>query len=96
MTADPPGDRPPHTDQGVEPQGKAALLLVESLIHILVQRGVISLSDAVEVADVAADVASDHDCPTHGQPATEGYLRAIASNLRSNLSSQTGKANEPH
>ncbi len=42
----------------VEPDahGQAALLLTESLIHSLVDKGFLSIPDAVEVIEVAADV----------------------------------------
>ena len=37
-------------------QGRAALLLVESLVHHLVQRSVLSLGEAIEIVDIAAEV----------------------------------------
>ncbi len=42
----------------VEPDahGQAALLLAESLIHMLVERGALSSADAVEVVQTAAEV----------------------------------------
>lgn len=43
-----------------EPRGRAALLLVESLMHNLIARSAISLADAVEIIDVASDVEADH------------------------------------
>ncbi|MEG3085389.1 hypothetical protein U1707_17225 [Sphingomonas sp. PB2P12] len=39
--------------------GQAAMLLVESLIHTLVARSVISLEDAIEVTTVAFDVKKE-------------------------------------
>lgn len=42
-----------------EPNGEAALLLVESLLHGLIARGVISVEDAVEFVDIAAEVAEE-------------------------------------
>ena len=36
--------------------GQAALLLTESLIHALVDKGQLSVADAVEVIETAADV----------------------------------------
>ena len=42
----------------IEPDahGQAALLLTESLIHALVDKGQLSVADAVEVIETAADV----------------------------------------
>lgn len=36
--------------------GQAAMLLVESLLHALVERSVITLEEAIETVDVAAEV----------------------------------------
>ena len=45
----------------VEPDahGQAALLLTESLIHMLVERGAITNKEAVEVVQVAAEVKAE-------------------------------------
>jgi hypothetical protein len=37
--------------------GEAALLLVESLIHALIERSVLSTAQAVEIIDIAADAS---------------------------------------
>lgn len=39
--------------------GQAALLLIESLIHTLIARSVITVPDAIEVVEVAAEVRRD-------------------------------------
>jgi hypothetical protein len=39
--------------------GQAALFLIESLIHALVARSVISVTEAVEIVEVAAEVKVD-------------------------------------
>ena len=39
-----------------DPAGEAALLLVESLIHGLIGKSVISVADAVEAINVAAEI----------------------------------------
>lgn len=41
---------------GPDPHGQAAMLLVESLIHALVENKVISLELAIEVVDLATEV----------------------------------------
>jgi hypothetical protein len=42
-----------------DPHGQAAMLLVESLIHGLVSRSVISLEEAVEIVEIAAEVKAE-------------------------------------
>lgn len=42
--------------RGPDPHGQAAMLLVESLMHGLVARSVISVADAVEIVGIAAEV----------------------------------------
>ncbi len=44
---------------GPDAHGLAALLLVESLIHGLLARRLITVADAVEIVDVAAEVKLD-------------------------------------
>ena len=44
---------------GLDPYGRAAILLVESLIHGLVARSVLTVSEAIEITDIAADVRSE-------------------------------------
>ncbi len=48
----PQGPLPPAAD----PHGHAALLLVESLIHGLLDRAVITREDAIEIVEIANDV----------------------------------------
>ena len=42
--------------ESVDPHGRAALLLVESLIHLLVDKGHLTRSDAIDVIETASDV----------------------------------------
>jgi hypothetical protein len=44
---------------GPDAHGEAAMLLVESLIHGLIARGVLTLADAVDIVDTAAEVTVD-------------------------------------
>lgn len=60
------GATPPMPD----PHGHAALLLVESLIHGLIERSIINISDAVEIVERAdsvqievAEAADGHGAP---------------------------------
>ena len=80
-----------HAGQQREPDahGEAALLLVESLIHGLIERSAISVADAVEIIDIAAEVkaalaAEPGDSPaTMAKPLT--LLAAIAASLRQDI-----------
>lgn len=42
--------------RGPDAHGQAAMLLVESLIHGLIARHIITVADAVEIVDTAAEV----------------------------------------
>lgn len=74
-----------HAPAGTDAHGKAAMLLVESLIHGLIARQVITVANAVEIVEVAGDVASDvDDAPaTHMRP--PALLDAISDSLRRDL-----------
>ena len=69
-----------------DPHGYAALLLVESLIHGMVDRSVLTASEALEIVEVAADaeaeIASDKgESPDATRPA-QLLLSSIAASLR--------------
>lgn len=70
--------------------GQAAMLLVESLMHGLIARDVISVADAVEIVDVAAEVKADQwadpsDPPPSFRKPLE-LLAAISTSLRRDIS----------
>ncbi|MET3901363.1 hypothetical protein ABIB57_005333 [Devosia sp. UYZn731] len=69
--------------------GQAAMLLVESLIHGLIERKVLSVADAVEIVDVATEVKSDTgpemgDSPENLQKSIT-MLQAISASLRPDI-----------
>ena len=70
---------------GSDAHGEAAILLVESLIHGLIARNVITAADAVEIVDTAIDVrvdgASDRDDPPAHVRKALGLLEAISNSL---------------
>lgn len=70
-------------------QGAAALLLVESLIHGLIARSILSLQEAIEIIDSAADIERDLDPTGLGPPFGDfqSQLAPIASSLRVDLQS---------
>lgn len=67
--------------------GQAAFLLVESLIHGLVDRRVISLEAAIEIVEVAVEVKAGIADELGDTPATLrrslGLLNGLADSLRS-------------
>ncbi|HZG45696.1 MAG TPA: hypothetical protein VEZ41_05450 [Allosphingosinicella sp.] len=78
----PPVARPPEPDA----HGQAAMLLVESLIHGLVERSVISVADAIGIVEAAAEVkvevaAELGDSPNTMRRSLE-MLGAIGESLR--------------
>jgi hypothetical protein len=73
----------------LDPSGQAAILLVESLIHGLVSKSVLSVPDAVEIVDIAADVGREVG-PVVGQSETSlrkslAILNSIGDSLRIDL-----------
>lgn len=69
--------------------GQAAMLLVESLIHGLIARKVLSVADAVEIVDVAIEVKSEIGPELGDTPATLqksiNMLQAINASLRPDI-----------
>lgn len=69
--------------------GQAALMLVESLIHSLIARSVISVEDATEIVGVAVDAAEEIDGDLNGSQATFQssltILKAISQSLSHDL-----------
>jgi hypothetical protein len=51
--------RPGTVPREPDPYGQAAMLLVESLIHGLLARSLLTVADAVEIVEVAAEVKEE-------------------------------------
>lgn len=70
--------------------GQAAMLLVESLIHGLIARSVITVADAVEIVDVAAEVTDEIADDLGDSPGASrrslSLLRSISDSLKFDLS----------
>lgn len=87
MTTDPFNDNAEiDRAHGADAHGQAALLLVESLVHGLIARRVITVADAVEIVDIAAEVTVDGAadlgvCPA-GLRRSMGLLNAVSASLR--------------
>lgn len=69
--------------------GQAAMLLVESLIHGLIDRAVITVADAIEIVDVAAEVKAAIGTDMGDSPATLAasmtLLNSIGESLKHDL-----------
>jgi hypothetical protein len=71
-----------------EANGQAAMLLVESLIHGLIERKVISVADAVEIVETAREVQVDAGVELDSHPTTQRsitLLQAISTSLKGDL-----------
>ena len=65
--------------------GQAAMLLVESLIHGLVARSVISVDDAVEIVTIAAEVKEEVAPQLGDTPATMKKSLIMLDAIRTSL-----------
>lgn len=67
--------------------GAAALLLVESLIHGMIARSILSLPEAIEIVDVAVEVERELDSSGLGPPlgVFRSALAPIARSLEGDL-----------
>ena len=70
----------------VEAHGQAALILIESLIHGLVSRSVLTLADTLDIVDTAVEVQADYiaeaEGTTHERAVSQSLLTRIATSLR--------------
>lgn len=76
---------PGGSDQGPDAHGQAAMLLVESLIHGLIAKSVISSGEAIEIVDVAVDVKKEIAGELGDSPQTLQKSLAILSAIRVSL-----------
>jgi hypothetical protein len=68
----------------IDPHGRAALLLVESLIHALVEKATLTRGEAIEVIDIAVDVEEELALAEHvpGSPLRKSLLAPLAASFR--------------
>jgi hypothetical protein len=72
-----------------DPHGQAALLLVESLMHVLVEAGVLTIRQAVDAAVTAAEVKDDI-ADAGGEPKVLAELsRMLLVNIAASLNVKT-------
>lgn len=67
------------------PCGQAALLLVESLMHTLVARSVISVAEAVEAVDVAFEAERERHDEIVGAPDTISPANTLLLAIRQSM-----------
>lgn len=72
-------------DQGSGAHGQAALLLVESLLHTLIDKSVISVAEAIEVVATAVEVEEEM-IEANGDPAQLRYSLTLLQNIILSLS----------
>jgi len=70
---------------GPDAHGQAAMLLVESLLHGLVARSLISVGDAVEIVAIAADVKEEIVLELGDSPATMQKSLTLLQSIRASL-----------
>lgn len=72
--------------QRPDAHGQAAMLLIESLIHGLIARDVITAADAVEIVDIAIDVKVDGATDQGDSPASLRKSIALLDAIGNSLS----------
>lgn len=81
--------QPAHVGPGPDANGQAAILLIESLLHGLIERSVITVADAVSFVEAACDVREEigHELSEAPDSMAKSLttLRSIASSLRFDL-----------
>ena len=65
--------------------GQAAILLAESMLHGLIARKVISVADAVEIVEVAAEVKEEVAADMGDTPSTMRQSLALLGSIRLSL-----------
>lgn len=76
---------------GPEPYGRAALLLVESLIHGMISNTSLTVAEAIEIVEIAAEVKQDTADEVGHTPASRQSLRllnSISASLKHDLPSR--------
>ncbi|RYF22476.1 MAG: hypothetical protein EOO77_04030 [Oxalobacteraceae bacterium] len=90
---DPTDDDPKHTVQSpltVDAHGHAALLLVESLIHGMIERSQLSSADAIEIIEGAANVQGQIAEAADGAGATMWQAQALLERMSGSLALDLG------
>lgn len=95
MASPPPKEPSPAVAPEPDAHGRAALLLVESLIHGLTARSVLSVAEAVSVMEIALDaqvaIADDAVQPTSSMRQATMLLSSLLDSLRIDLPDELKK-----
>ncbi|MDF7776046.1 hypothetical protein P1X14_12375 [Sphingomonas sp. AOB5] len=75
----------PESPSTTDARGQAAMLLVESLIHGLIERSVISVSDAVEIVSAAIEVEEEIRADMSVAPTNIEETLVILGGIRASL-----------
>lgn len=80
-----------HHEDHPDEHGDSAMLIVESLIHALIEKAVITVEEALEILDLAADakqaLATDRSDPERSEKSTQ-LIDAISRSLQIDLSAR--------
>ncbi len=74
------------TTAGPDAHGQAAILLIESLIHGLIARSVISVAEAMEIIDIAAEAKEEIGIDRGDSSATMEKSRRVLEAMSISLS----------
>ena len=74
-------------DRSPDAHGQAALLLVESMLHGLIDHSVFTVAQAVELVDIAGEVKGDIGADLGDTPATLQTSLALLANIGTSLRS---------
>jgi hypothetical protein len=81
-------------ETGPDAHGQAAMLLVESLIHGLLARSVLTVEDAIEIVAVASEVKEEVAAELGDSPATMQRSLALLGSISTSLSNDLPKSKE--
>lgn len=79
------GSCPVVRSEAPDAHGQAAMLLVESLIHNLIERSVLNVAQAVEIATIAMDVKTEIAADQGGYDDFTDRSLALLSSIRGSL-----------
>ena len=76
---------PAATRKSPDAHGQAAMLLAESMLHGLIARQVITVTDAIEIVEVAAEVKEEVAADMGDTPSTMRKSLALLGSIRLSL-----------
>lgn len=76
--------------RGPDAHGQAAMLLVESLIHGLIERSLLTVADAVEIVETASEVKAEIGHDMGDSPATLQASLTLLNAIGDSLKTEPG------